>query len=246
MADLTGKVAVITGGTSGMGYAAAAYFVQHGAQVVIGGRSQNGDALAAALGGPEKIRFFRTDVAVAENVRDLVAFTAECFGHVDIAVASAGVSGFTLDVLDEKVWQDTININLNGVFYLDKYAIEQMRRQGSGGSIINIGSCTSVVGNAGTVCYPAAKHGVAGLTRSAGITYAKEGIRVNCVVPGFVDTPLTAAIPKDDLERNKALIPMGRFAQPEEIAGAIGFLASDEAKYMTGSILTVDGGYTAQ
>lgn len=246
MADLTGKVAVITGGTSGMGYAAAENFVKHGARVVIGGRSQNGDEIAARLGGPEQIRFCRTNVGEEEAVAHLVDFTVSAFGKLDIAVAAAGVSGFTLDVLDSKVWHDTININLNGVFYLNKYAIEQMLRQGTGGSIINIGSCTSVVGNVGTVCYPASKHGVAGLTRSAGITYAKAGIRINCVLPGFVQTPLTAGIPADDFNRNLAMIPNGRIAQPEDIAGAIHFLASDESKYMTASILTVDGGYTAQ
>ncbi len=246
MANLAGKVAVITGGTSGIGYATAELFVKNGAKVVIAGTRENGAEVAAQIGSPDQVRFCHTDVRIEEQVRDLVQFTVDTFGRLDIAVAAAGVSGFTLDVLNTQVWDDTVNINLNGVFRLDKYAIEQMLRQGNGGSVINVGSCTSLVGNYGTVCYPAAKHGVAGLTRSAAITYAKEGIRVNCIIPGFVETPLTAGVPADDLERNKQLIPIGRFAKPHEIAGAINFLAGDDSVYITGSMLTVDGGYTAQ
>ena len=246
MANLAGKVAVITGGTSGIGYAAAEDLIKNGAKVVISGSRDNGAEIAAELGAPDTVRFFRCDVGCEEQVRDLIAFTVECFGRLDVAVAAAGVSGFTLDVLDSEVWQNTVNVNLNGVFYLDKYAIEQMLRQGSGGSIVNIGSCSSIVGNVGTVCYPAAKHGVAGLTRSAAITYAKDGIRINCVIPGFVETPLTAGVPAEDLQRSLKLIPIGRFAKPAEIAGAVTFLAGDASAYVTGSMLTVDGGYTAQ
>ncbi|MBQ9413170.1 MAG: SDR family oxidoreductase [Oscillospiraceae bacterium] len=246
MGDFTGKVVAVTGGTSGIGYAAAKTFLDHGASVVIGGRHIfKGAAAAERLGGPDRVRFFAMDAASEEDVRRFVAYAVESFGRLDVAVASAGISGFTLDVYDTEVWKQTLETNLYGVFYLNKYAVEQMRRQG-GGAIVNVGSATSVVGNAGTVCYPAAKHGVAGLTKSAAITHARENIRVNCVVPGFVTTPLTAGVPEEDFARNLAMVPMGRAARPEEIAAAIRFLAGDEASYVTGSLLTVDGGYTAQ
>ena len=246
MDDFTGKVVVVTGGTSGIGFASAADFLRCGACVVIGGRpGGKGEEAVKALGPAERVRFFPMNAACEENVRDLIAYAVQTFGKVDVAVASAGVSGFTLDVFNTEVWKQTLDVNLNGVFYLNKYAVEQMLRQG-GGAIVNVGSATSLVGNAGTVCYPASKHGVAGLTKSAAITYAKDHIRVNCVIPGFVTTPLTAAVPADDFARNLAMVPMGRAAKPEEIASAIRFLASDEAAYVTGTMLTVDGGYTAQ
>lgn len=246
MADLTGKIAVITGGTSGIGYATAKNFIEHGAKVVIAGiPDENAQAAADSLGDEKVVRFFPLDVTNEEEVKNLIDFTADTFGRVDIAVASAGVSGFTLDVYNTEVWQKTINVNLNGVFYLDKYAVMQMKKQ-SGGAIVNVGSATSLVGNVGTVCYPASKHGVAGLTKSAAITNIKDGIRINCVIPGFVTTPLTAKVPENDFSRNLQMVPIGRASTPDEVASAINFLASDEASYVVGSMLVVDGGYTAQ
>lgn len=245
MADLTGKIAVITGGTSGIGLATAQNFLAHGAKVVISGRNPKGNDVAASLGSEDMVRFCQTDVTNEESVKKLIAFTAETFGRVDIAVASAGVSGFTMDMYDSEVWENTILSNLTGVFYLDKYAIEQMKKQGKG-AIINVGSATSLVGNMGTVCYPASKHGVAGLTKSAGINAIADGIRVNGVIPGFVKTPLTDKVPSEDFERNLAMVPIKRAADPSEIANVINFLASDEASYVVGSMFVVDGGYTVQ
>lgn len=246
MADLKNKVAVITGGTSGIGLATAKNFLAHGARVVIAGiPDATVEGVTKELEALGEVRFFSLDVSKEEEVKNLIDFAVEAFGRVDIAVASAGISGFTLDVCDTDVWHKTINVNLNGTFYLDKYAIEQMKKQG-GGAIVNVGSATSLVGNVGTVCYPASKHGVAGLTKSAAITYIKDGIRVNGVVPGFVTTPLTAAVPRDDFERNLAMVPIGRASTPDEVACAINFLASDEASYVVGSMLVVDGGYTVQ
>lgn len=245
MADLSGKIAVITGGTSGIGLATAKNFIEHGAKVVIAGRSASGTEVAKNLGEEGTVRFFQTDVSKEEDVKALIEYVVQVFGRVDIAVASAGVSGFTMDMYDSKVWQDTMNINLNGVFYLTKYAVEQMKKQGSG-AIVNVGSATSIVGNMGTVCYPASKHGVAGLTKSAAINHIREGIRINGVIPGFVATPLTDAVPLEDFARNVAMVPIGRVSRPEEVATAINFLASDEASYVVGTMLVVDGGYTVQ
>lgn len=245
MADLTGKIAVITGGNSGIGLATAKNFIEHGAKVVIASRSPKGAEVAKALGTEDVVRFCQTDVSKEEDVKALIAYAVEVFGRVDIAVASAGVSGFTTEMYDSDIWQQTIDINLNGVFYLTKYAVEQMRKQG-GGAIVNVGSATSIVGNMGTVCYPASKHGVAGITKSAAINHIREGIRINGVIPGFVATPLTDAVPQDDFARNVAMVPIGRVSQPEEVATAINFLASDEASYVVGSMLVVDGGYTVQ
>ena len=146
MADLSGKIAVITGGNSGIGLAAVKNFIEHGAKVVIAGRSKSGEDVARSLGNEDTVRFFQTDVSKEEDVKALIEYAASVFGRVDIAVASAGVSGFTLDMYDSKVWQETIDINLNGVFFLTKYAVEQMRKQG-GGAIVNVGSATSLVGN---------------------------------------------------------------------------------------------------
>ena len=245
MADLTGKIAVITGGTSGIGLATAQNFIAHGAKVVIAGRSPKGEQVAKDLGGEDVARFFQTDVSKEEEVKALIAYAVETFGRVDIAVASAGVSGFTLEMYDSKVWQEVMDINLSGVFYLNKYAVEQMKKQGKG-AIVNVGSATSLVGNMGTVCYPASKHGVAGLTKSAAINHIRDGIRINGVIPGFVATPLTDAVPQEDFARNVNMVPIGRVSQPEEVATAINFLASDEASYVVGSMLVVDGGYTIQ
>ncbi len=245
MADLTGKVAVITGGTSGIGLAAAENFVAHGAKVVIAGSRASGAEVAASLGSEDVVRFCQTDVTSEESVKNLIDFTVQTFGRLDIAVASAGVSGFTLEMYDTDVWTKTITANLTGVFFLDKYAIEAMKPQKKG-SIINVGSATSLVGNMGTVCYPASKHGVAGLTKSAAINAIGDGIRINCVIPGFVNTPLTKGVPVDDFARNIAMVPIQRAAEPSEIATAINFLASDEASYVVGSLLVVDGGFTVQ
>lgn len=246
MANLSGKVAVITGGTSGIGLATAKNFIANGAKVVIAAlQDGNEAAVIESLGGEEKVNFFPLNVANEEEVKNLIAYVVDLYGRVDIAVASAGVSGFTLDVYDSDVWKKTLDINLNGVFYLDKYAVEQMKKQGKG-AIVNVGSATSLVGNVGTVCYPASKHGVAGLTKSAAITNIKDGVRINGVVPGFVTTALTAKIPKDDYNRNLAMIPIGRASSADEVACAINFLASDEASYVVGSMLVVDGGYTVQ
>lgn len=245
MADLTGKIAVITGGTSGIGLATAKNFLAHGAKVVIAGSRASGGEVAASLGGEDVVRFCQTDITNEESVKNLIDFTVTAFGRLDIAVASAGVSGFTMDMYNTEVWNKTITANLTGVFFLDKYAIEQMKKQGKG-SIINVGSATSIVGNMGTVCYPASKHGVAGLTKSGAINAIADGIRINCVIPGFVTTPMTDGVPRDDFERNLAMVPIKRAADPSEIAAAINFLASDEASYVVGSLLVVDGGFTVQ
>lgn len=246
MADLTGKIAVITGGNSGIGLATAKNFLAHGAKIVIAGLPDGREEdLVKSLGPEGYVKFFALDVSKEEEVKRLIEFTVQTYGRVDIAVASAGISGFTLDVYNSDVWKKTLDINLNGVFYLDKYAVEQMKKQGKG-SIVNVGSATSIVGNVGTVCYPASKHGVAGLTKSAAITNIKDGIRINGVVPGFVTTPLTAKVPQDDFERNLQMVPIGRASTPDEVACAINFLASDEASYVVGSMLVVDGGYTVQ
>lgn len=245
MADLTGKVAVITGGTSGIGLATAENFIKHGAKVVISGRNSKGTQIAAKLGTEDVVRFCQTDVTKEESVKHLIEFAVQSFGKLDIAVASAGVSGFTTEMYDTQVWTDTINSNLTGVFYLDKYALAEMKKNGKG-AIINVGSATSLVGNMGTVCYPASKHGVAGLTKSAAINSIADGVRINGVIPGFVKTPLTDAVPSDDFQRNLAMVPIKRAADPSEVANAINFLASDEASYVVGTMLVVDGGYTVQ
>lgn len=165
---------------------------------------------------------------------------------LDIMFANAGIAADApIDELDEAAWQKTIDINLTGVYLCDKYAIDQMRSQG-GGVIVNCGSIHSHVGKSGVTAYAAAKGGVKLLTQTLAIDYGPQNIRVNAVCPGYIDTPLLKNIPDDKKQALVALHPMGRLGRAEEVANAVLFLASDEASFVNGASLLVDGGYTAQ
>lgn len=243
----SGKVAVITGGASGIGAASARRFHAEGAKVLITDIDDaRGQALAAELG--EGALYRRVDVAVWEEVFAMVEAAVAAFGRLDILFNNAGIGllGLTPDVAVED-WRRVIDIDLNAVFYGCKAAIPVMRSQG-GGVIINTASASGLAGDYGFTAYNAAKGAVVNYTRAAGIDHAREGIRINCVCPGPVDTPIIAAV-HDMPGGVKAIwdecVPLGRFASAEEIAAVVTFLASDDASYIIGAAIPVDGGLTA-
>ncbi len=251
MADLTGKVAIVTGASSGIGAATALLLAQSGAKVVVAARRQaEGDAVVDKIkaAGGEAI-FVKTDVSqMADNER-LVAAALDTYGRLDIAFNNAGVARFgPLHEQTEEDWAVQIGTNLSGSFYALKTQIPALLKSG-GGSVVFNASVVAEVGGAGVSVYASTKGGVVALARSAAVEYAPQGIRVNVVSPGPIETPGAVGLSggKDAFEEMMApKVPMGRVGQSEEVARAVVFLASEEASYVTGQSLNVDGGYTAQ
>ena len=248
---LDNRVALISGGARGMGAAEAKMFAAEGAKVVIGDvLDEDGRQTETAINevGSECL-FVHLEVTDEGSWVQAVAETVSRFGKLDILVNNAGVGGDRGRLEDTSVeaWDRIMNINAKGVFLGTKAAIPEMRRTG-GGSIINISSIYGLVGSGGSSAYHASKGAVRLLTKSTAIQYASEGIRVNSVHPGIIDTPMTEAILADP-ERNQRWIsgtPLGRRGEPEDVAYGVLFLASDESSFMTGSELVIDGGWTAQ
>jgi NAD(P)-dependent dehydrogenase (short-subunit alcohol dehydrogenase family) len=193
--------------------------------------------------------FVRTDVSQAVEVQALISKAVETYGRLDCAHNNAGILGgraLTAEYAEER-WQQVIAVNLTGVWLCMKYEIVQMLPQG-GGTIVNTASAAGLVGFPSTSAYVASKHGVVGLTKTAALEYAQQGIRVNCVCPGYIQTPMTAP-GMEDPERMARIIarePIGRVGAPEEVAEAVVWLCSDAASFVTGHTMTVDGGYVAQ
>lgn len=235
------KVAIVTGGTSGIGLACAETFIKEGASVVISSNQDNSEEIANGLG--DKCKFVFCDVSKEDDVINLVNKTVELFGKLDIMVANAGIGDGAL-VGDESfdVWNKIVSINLSGVFLCNKYAINQMLKNG-GGSIVNTSSILGLVGNPIAPAYCSCKSGIINLTRSGALGYATKNIRINAVSPGFIRTAIIKDIDESTLV---PLHPIGRIGEAGEVAAAIAFLASDEASFITGATLPVDGGYTAQ
>lgn len=240
------KNVIITGGTSGIGLESARCFLKHGDNVVIAGRSQErGKAALADLDGGEHVKLFCCDSTKEEDVASLVEYTVKTFGQLDVMVTAAGAArAVQIHSEDYEGWKHIINTDLDSVFFTNRDAIQAFQRQKTGGSIVNVSSIAGLCGMTSSHAYAAAKAGVANLTRSLGVTYAKEGIRVNAVAPGYVKTPLIAGLPPERVKSMEALHPIGRFAEPSEIGEAIYFLASDAASFITGVVLPVDGGYS--
>lgn len=241
------KVVIVTGGASGIGEASVRAFAREGAKVVIADFADHGQIIADELSPDQsKALFIKIDVTDAEAVKAMIAKTVAIFGSVDVMFANAGIAADApIDELEDSAWQRTIDINLGGVYLCDKYAIQQMLIQG-GGVVVNCGSIHSHVGKHGVTAYAAAKGGVKLLTQTLAIDYGAKNIRVNAVCPGYIDTPLLKDVPDEAKDSLIALHPMGRLGRAEEVANAVLFLASDEASFVTGSSLMVDGGYTAQ
>ncbi|MCR8633702.1 SDR family NAD(P)-dependent oxidoreductase [Paenibacillus radicis (ex Xue et al. 2023)] len=242
------KVVIVTGGASGIGEETVRLFAAEGAKVVIADFSDRGVQVSRELNdqGHDTL-FVKTDVTKEADVQAMVHETVQKYGKLNILFANAGIANDApAHQLSYEQWQKTIDINLSGVFLCDKYAIEQMLAQGTGGAVVNCGSIHSHVGKSGVTAYASAKGGVKLLTQSLGITYAKEGIRVNAICPGYIDTPLIAGRNEAVNQHLISLHPIGRLGKPVEVARAVLFLASDDASFITGTSLLVDGGYTAQ
>lgn len=255
MATFDGKTAVITGASSGIGRATAELLAAQGANVVIGdvaveGAKETVDRITEAGG---QATFQETDVTDSHAADALVRLAVDTYGSLDCAVNNAGTEGELLPTVDmsDDSWHRTLSINLTGVFFCLRAELRQMRAQGHG-SVVNIASILGLVGYGSTPAYTASKHGVIGLTKVAALDHAAEGIRVNAVCPGWIETPMVmergvkAGENEQTYEELKAAHPLGRLGQPEEIAETIAWLCSDKSSFVTGQPFAADGGYTAQ
>ena len=250
------KIALVTGGSSGIGRATSLVFAREGATVVIADIAEPGgeETVKMIEGNGGKATFIRTDVRIASEVKALINKIVDMYGRLDCAFNNAGVWGNypeTIQEHTEENWDYVINTDMKGVWLCMKHEIPQMHKQGKG-AIVNTASCLGIIAarDGNNPAYTAAKHGVVGLTKTAALENADRGIRVNAVAPGSVDTPLIAALkPKTKAEEvefikaTKAIFPIGRWAQPSEIAEPVVWLCSDAASYVTGLIMPVDGAW---
>ena len=251
-----GKVALITGGNSGIGEATAVRMAAEGARVAIVARDRaRGEELASQIGqkGGEAA-FFEADVTQEDAVKRMIDAVVERFGRIDVLVNNAGIINFgSVLTADVDEWDTLMATNVRSVFLVSRYALPHMIDAG-GGSVINLGSNLGLIGTRGAAAYVTSKGAVVQLTRAMALDHVDSGIRVNCVCPGTIDTPLvqrqrvgrTEEQLRQSDERLKQRHPIGRMGTPEEVASVIAFLASDEASFVTGSCYSVDGGYIAQ
>ena len=239
MGLLESKIAVITGGGRGIGKATAQLFTNEGATVIIAEFDEvSGQSTANELGA----HFIKTDISNEESVNALFNFVSSEFGQLDILVNNAGIlADSTLKKLDSDSFDAVINVNLRGVYLCGRAAADIMIEQGSG-VILNASSVVAHHGNFGQTNYVASKAGVIGITKVWARELGKDGIRVNAVAPGFIQTNMTAGMPKKVVDMMGEKVPLKRWGQPEDVANAYTFLASDEASYITGAVLNVDGG----
>jgi NAD(P)-dependent dehydrogenase (short-subunit alcohol dehydrogenase family) len=250
---LAGKVIIVTGGSTGIGRAAALRCAAEGARVVVADVN-----IVDAPATVEEIRraggtasFIRTDVAVGEDVRAMVAETVKTYGRLDGAFNNAGIEGTFTNILKmtEESFDRTIAVNLRGVWLCLKYQIEQIVSQGSGGSIVSTASVAGLIGTRGASAYCASKHGVVGLTKAVALEYARKKIRINAVCPGVIRTAMVqrlideSGVGEEDLVAQE---PMNRLGEPREIGDTVAWLLSEDASFITGVALPVDGGYMAQ
>ena len=247
--DFDGQVVIVTGGGSGIGAACVRGFVSRGARAIVADLNlPAAERIAAEAGSKDRAAAVKVDVSDPPSVEAMVRFALETYGRLDVAVNNAGIGGEANPTGEYSIesWNRVINVNLNGVFYGMRYQIPAMLQSG-GGAIVNMASILGSVGFATSSAYVAAKHGVVGLTKSAAIEYATQGIRVTSVGPGFIATPLIASNLDDAAQKSISdLHAMKRLGKAEEVAALVCFLASDEASFITGSYHVVDGGYTAQ
>ena len=251
MADFDGRVAVVTGGASGIGRAAALLYARKGAKVVVSDVDEIGGTETVRMAcqdGGEAI-FARADVSRPEDCQEMVRAAVAKFGRLDIAFNNAGIGGESNPVAEYSIesWQKVIGINLSGVFYCMKYEIPAMLKTGAG-AIVNMSSILGQVGFANAPAYVSAKHGVIGLTQTAAVEYAPRGVRVNAVGPGFISTPMIAGLEQNPDVYNLlvSLHPIGRLGKPEEVAELVIWLSSDKASFVTGAYYPVEGGYLAR
>lgn len=249
--DLRGKVALITGGTTGIGRDTAVLFARHGAKVVFTGRRETEGnetlGLVRATGGEGL--FVKGDVAKTADVQSAIQKTVATFGRLDVAFNNAGIEGNWTPMIEqsEDDFDRVIAINLKGVWLSLKHEIQQMLKQGSGGAIVNMSSVAGLIGAAGAGSYIASKHGVLGLTKTAALEYAKAGIRVNAVCPAVIETAMADRAFGDPEVSKRVLAqhPIGRFGKGTEIAEAVLWLCSNKSSFMTGHEIVLDGGMLA-
>ena len=238
------KVVLVTGSTRGIGLEIAKAFGEEGYAVMLSGRNE--EVLMKVKSELEstglKVSACKADISKVEDANKLVACTLEQFGRIDTLVNNAGVTCDNLLMrMDEDAWDKVLDTNLKGAFFMTKAVIKPMLKA-KGGSIINIASVVGLMGNAGQANYAASKAGLIGFTKSVAKEYGKKGIRVNAVAPGFICSDMTAGLSDSLKEQMLAQVPLNVFGQPRDVANAVIFLASDKASYITGQVLTVDGG----
>lgn len=247
MKQLENKVAVVTGGASGIGRAIVELFVKAGAQVVIADLDDRAGNLLIENLGDGNVVFMKADTSLPQDNKRIVEAAVENFGALQIAVNNAGIGGESnpVDQLSIEGWKQVIDINLNGVFYGLHYQLPEIQKVG--GSIINMASILGAVGFAQSSAYVAAKHGVVGLTKSASWEYAAKGVRINAIGPGFISTPMIEqSLDKDTLHYLETQHAFQRLGKPEEVAELALWLASDKSSFVTGAYYPVDGGYLAR
>ena len=244
MANLAGKVAIVTGASRGIGKAIATRLAKDGALVAVTATTMDGaqrtaDALEAD--GLNALAL-QVNVADAASVKDMVAAVLEKFGQVDILVNNAGITRDNLLVrMSAEEWQQVIDVNLTGTFFCIKAVAKPMMRKRAG-KIINISSIVGEIGNPGQANYSAAKAGIIGLTKAVAKELAARNIQVNCIAPGFILTDMTLKLSEENRQELADAIPAGRIGAPEDIAGLISFLASEDSNYITGQVMNIDGG----
>ena len=251
---LAGKTALVTGGASGIGRATALAMAREGARVAVSDLTEESAAATVALinaAGGQAIAI-GGDVTREQDVAAMVARTVAAFGRIDCAFNNAGIApravgpaGQRIHELSQEAFDRMLAVNLTGVFLCLNYEVAQMLSQGKGGAIVNTASIAGLIGLATSAHYVAAKHGVVGLTKSAALEYAEDGIRVNCVNPGYITTPMTKETVEERGEQIIAKVPMRRMGVPGEIAEAVAWMCSEKASFMTGASHVIDGGYYA-
>lgn len=239
-----GKVAVITGGASGIGLATAKKLLSEGAKVVLVDWNEDVSDIAKTLNNDAV--GIRCDVSSDTDVQKCVNEVIEKFGHIDFLVANAGIGGGPNKAHEVSVdeWNKVIGVNQTGVFLMNKYVISEMLKN-DGGAIVNTSSMYGLVGTTMSFAYSASKGAINQMTRSLALTYARDNIRVNAVAPGYVDTPILVEVPKDMKDAMANQLPVGRLGKDTEIANLICYLLSDDASFITGAIVPIDGGFTA-